>query len=172
MKILYHHRTRRTGVEDVHISGVINGLTRLNHEIIEVAMVKGKQDKKQVLNKSNGKKGLLRLFAQKAPNTLFRVAEIFYNILACASILAAIKDQHPDILYERYAYFNFSGILVSKLKGIPLILEVNIVTDLKDARKLALRGVARFIEKWVFVNAHAIFVVSNVFKTNFNDIRN
>ena len=160
MKILYHHRTQRRAVEGVHIRGVIKGLEKLGHEIIEVAMVKDKREEEQT--RKQDKNELLRLFAQKAPNTLFRLAEIFQNLFSFSSIMTTMKDQHPDIVYERYAYFNFSGMLACKLKGIPMILEVNIVTDLQDTRNLALRSIARFIEKRLLGNADAIFVVSSL----------
>ena len=174
MKILYHHRTQAKGVEGVHIKGVIRTLRELGHEVYVVALLKDPkvEESDSVKDQPSFPKHhrlsllrkLLQLFANHAPNYVFRFAEILYNIIAFFKICKILSTKEVDIIYERYAYFNFSGILAAKLFKKPLILEVNIFTGLNDARHLSLRSIAEFIEKRVFRSSDAIFVISDYLK--------
>ena len=164
MKIIYHHRTMRTGVEGVHISGVVNGLENLGHKVIEVALVK-KEEHIHKKEQKKEKKSILRIIADYFPNIFFRIAEIFYNILCFFKvILAILKNQNVDFIYDRYAYFNFAPTLAGKIMNIPVILEINIVTDLKDTRELELSKLCRSIEQWIMENCQKIFVISDLLK--------
>ncbi len=169
MKILYHHRTQRKLVEGVHISGVINGLLKLGHSVFELSLVKDSNAGKEAEKNNDDKKvsfisGIFQKFAKNAPNILFRIAEIGYNFIAIIKFFKIILKEKPDIIYERYAYFNFSGVLVSKVLNVPLILEVNIVSEMQDTRAMALSWMALIIEKWVLSSASAITVVSDYLK--------
>jgi glycosyltransferase involved in cell wall biosynthesis len=166
MRILYHHRTRGTGVEGVHISGVIDGLKCLGHRVTEVALVSAARESSQreVVREPRAIRKLLFSIAKHAPNKLFRMAELVYGCTAFWKIATALRREKHDLLYERYAYFNFGGALASKLFRIPMILEVNIVTTLNDVRRLELRAIARYIEEKLLRSADAIFVVSDFLK--------
>ncbi|HEY9117010.1 MAG TPA: glycosyltransferase family 4 protein [Roseivirga sp.] len=173
MKILYHHRTQAKGVEGVHIQGVINALREQGNDVQIVALINNpkterddsSKNKKNVKNSSPGLwRNFLNFFANHAPNFIFRLAEILYNIVAFFKICKVLTTKDIDIIYERYAYFNFSGILAAKLYKKPLILEVNIFTGLNDARLLALSPIAEAIEKKVFLASNAIFVISDYLK--------
>lgn len=168
MRILYHHRTRGTGVEGVHISGVIDGLKGLGHRVTEVALVSAAREPRR--RESPREPRMLRKFlfsvAKHAPNKLFRVAELVYGCTAFWKLARTLCREKHDLLYERYAYFNFGGALASKLFRIPLILEVNIVTTLNDVRRLELRAIARFIEDRLLRAADSIFVVSDFLKNH------
>jgi glycosyltransferase involved in cell wall biosynthesis len=166
MRILYHHRTRGTGVEGVHISGVIDSLKRLGHTVTEVALVSAAQGPKhrEVGNEPRAMRTLMFSLAKHAPNKLFRIAELAYGCTAFWKIARVLRRETHDLLYERYSYFNFGGILASKLFRIPAILEVNIVTTLNDVRRLEFRRIARYIEEKLLRSADAIFVVSDFLK--------
>lgn len=173
MKILYHHRTQAKGVEGVHINGVINALRAQGHEIHVVALAQestqpsSKKEHPPAQDRSQGPSLIqkaLYFFASKAPNFLFRVAEILYNCIAFFKLRKTLKKTEVDIIYERYAYFNVSGVLAAKLYKKPLILEVNIFSGLNDARAMALTFIAKIIEKYVFQNSDAIFVISDYLK--------
>jgi glycosyltransferase involved in cell wall biosynthesis len=166
MRILYHHRTRGTGVEGVHISGVIDSLKRLGHRVTEVALVSAAQGPKhrEVGNEPRAMRTLMFSLAKYAPNKLFRIAELAYGCTAFWKIARVLRRETHDLLYERYAYFNFGGILASKLFRIPAILEVNIVTTLNDVRRLEFRRIARYVEEKLLRSADAIFVVSDFLK--------
>jgi glycosyltransferase involved in cell wall biosynthesis len=166
MRILYHHRTRGTGVEGVHISGVIDGLKALGHRVTEVALVSAAREAshRELASEPRAIRKLLFSIAKHAPNKLFRIAELVYGCTAFWKITRALRRDKHDLLYERYAYFNFGGALASKLFRIPMILEVNIVTTLNDVRRLELRAIARYVEEKLLRSADAIFVVSEFLK--------
>lgn len=166
MRILYHHRTRRTGVEGVHIRGVIDGLQALGHRVTEVALISAtpESSRREPARSPRALRRLLFSMARHAPNKLFRIAELVYGCTAFWKIGRIVRRERHDLVYERYAYFNFGGVLASKLLRVPVILEVNIVTTLNDVRRLELRAIARYIEDRLLRSADAIFVVSDFLK--------
>jgi glycosyltransferase involved in cell wall biosynthesis len=166
MRILYHHRTRRTGVEGVHIRGVINGFRKLGHEVIEVALVKEttNSNPSRVSPSSSTLRSALIRLTECAPNIFFRIMEINYNLIAFLKITRQLLKNKCEFIYERYAYFNYAGVLAKKIFKIPLLLEVNIVTDLKDTRDLVFSTFARFVENRAILAADSVFVVSDHLK--------
>lgn len=166
MRILYHHRTRRTGVEGVHIAGVINGLRRLGNEVVEVAMIREEPGVPEIAGPAERTllKGALFRAAKHMPNKLFRFSELLYNPFAFYKMSKVLLSKKCDFIYERFAYFNFAGVVARRIFGIPLLLEVNIITELQDVRKMELVRLARFIEKKVIASADAVFVVSAYLK--------
>lgn len=172
MKILYHHRTQRSGVEGVHISGLVNGLRDLGHEVVEVALVTESASGRTGISEKKGgiTKRLFRWISRHVPNKVFRMLEIGYNPLAFLKMTGAISRHRPDIVYERYAYFNFAGVLAARLKKVPLLLEVNVTTHLADVRQLELQWLGRIIERKVLEKADAIIVVSNYLKAHLSSL--
>lgn len=166
MRILYHHRTRGTGVEGVHISGVIDSLKGLGHRVTEIALVPAarKTRAREPESAPGALRRLMFAISKHAPNKLFRIAELVYGGTAFWKLARVLRRERYDLLYERYAYFNFGGAVASKLFGIPLILEVNIVTTLNDVRRLEFARIARYIEDRLLRSADAIFVVSDFLK--------
>lgn len=168
MRILYHHRTRGTGVEGVHISGVIDSLKGLGHRVTEVALVSAARESRhrELEKKPRAMRKLMFSMAKYAPNKLFRIAELVYGCTAFLKIARVLRRERHDLLYERYAYFNFGGIVAGKIFRIPVILEVNIVTTLNDVRRMEFRAIARYIEEKLLHSADAIFVVSDFLKAH------
>ncbi|CAN2042470.1 putative Glycosyltransferase WbuB [Candidatus Magnetomoraceae bacterium gMMP-15] len=170
VKIIYHHRTLRTGVEGVHISGVINGLKKKGHDVVEVALITGDHNDiykipEQSKKTKAGTGKYFKIFAEYFPNFLFRLAELFYNFVGLYKLIPTIfKNRDVNFIYDRYAYFSFAPVLVGKIFKIPVILEANIVTDFKDVRKAALTGLCRIIEHWVIKHSRKVFVVSDRLK--------
>lgn len=166
LTFLYHHRTQRKGVEGVHVENVIESLRKLGHNVTEIALVSGDQatESSHTKRNSNALIKLFRWFASHSPNIVFRLSEILYNLFAFLKLVHAIREKKHDIIYERYAYFNFAGILVGKLYRVPVILEVNIVSTMNDVRNLKLAWLTRRIEHKILRTADAIFVVSDYLK--------
>ena len=50
-------------------------------------------------------------------------------------ILRRILKSKPDLIYERYALFNFAGVLAARLCRIPIVLEVNSPLALENQRE-------------------------------------
>jgi glycosyltransferase involved in cell wall biosynthesis len=171
MKILYHHRTLRKGVEGVHIAGVIGGLRALGHEVLEVALVgeapagAGPSSAAEPAAPASGSgwKRWVRALAELLPNVAFRICELFYNVV-CLSRLTLCLLRHRDIavIYDRYAYFCFATVLAGKLFGIPVISEMNIITDFNDTRELHFSRLCRGIEQWIMENTTLIVFVSGL----------
>lgn len=84
-----------------------------------------------------------------------------------AHIMKLLLRYQPDILYERYSLFGWSGIVLARELGIPLILEINAPLSKEAAlwRGLGLTRVASDIEARVFSQADACFVVSDALRS-------
>ncbi|MBN1549191.1 glycosyltransferase family 4 protein [Candidatus Babeliales bacterium] len=79
------------------------------------------------------------------------------------------KDRKYDVLYQRYSVLNATGVLLSRLKKIPLILEYNgseVWIEKFWSRKatLQLLWLIRWIEQINLAQAQSIIVVSQVLK--------
>ena len=76
-----------------------------------------------------------------------------------------IRNENIDFIYQRYSLLNCTGILLGKLKKIPLILEYNgsevwVDTFWTKQHWLSLRFLIAFFEKLNLKYAHLIVVVS------------
>lgn len=102
-------------------------------------------------------------------NILKECDALLYNFKLFWRAKKIISREHPDLLYERYALFNYSGIKLARWYGIPIILEVNAlpISEIKTyGGKTYMESIARFIEKRAFKNADAIVAVSSILKEN------
>lgn len=168
MNILYHHRTMGRGAEGVHIASIVKAFEKLGHKVIVVSPA-GVDPIKTVggrpLDKSDeetkGINTIWKFISKKAPQILFELFEMIYNIVAIQKIHKLIKKQNIDLIYERNANFLFSGAFVASKFNIPLIIEANEVAGLVRARKLILKPIALLIEKYTFNRSKAIFTVSS-----------
>ena len=120
------------------------------------------------LDKSNenvsGIHNIWKLISRKAPQLLFELLEIVYNITAIYRVAKIIRQEPVDMIYERNAYYLFAGSLISVFFGIPLVVEANEVVGVKSARKLRLITIAKAVERYVFKHAQAIYTVSSYLK--------
>jgi glycosyltransferase involved in cell wall biosynthesis len=166
MDILYHHRTRGEGVERVHILGIVRAFRELGHEISFVSPPGIDMDGEcpDLSFKRNGGNGCWRFINRFFPEVLFEFLEVFYNLFAFAQMISVTRKKEFDFIYERYALFSFAGILFSKMKGIPILLEVNDSAVVKRNRTIFFRKIACRIEQWAFCHSSGIITVSCVFK--------
>jgi glycosyltransferase involved in cell wall biosynthesis len=166
MKILYHHRIRSKDGQYVHLEEMIKALQQLGHEIILAAPAAVTREK------FGGESRALELLKRKLPNVLYELMEFSYTLLDYNRIFLAIKRSKPDIIYERYSLFLPSGILAKRHFGLPLILEVN--APLYEERKryggLALNGLARWSEKFVWTGADRVLSVTKVLANSIHDM--
>jgi glycosyltransferase involved in cell wall biosynthesis len=168
VRILYHHRTMGRGAEGVHISSMIKAFESLGHSVI-ILSPPGVDPLKTVGQKpvdkgdtnSSGLTSLWSIVSRNAPQVLFEVLEVLYNFGGILQMRKIVEKNKIDFLYERSAYFLFTGAYISQKYSIPLVLEANEVVGVKRARKLRLRKLALWIEKYTFNRARAIMVVSS-----------
>jgi glycosyltransferase involved in cell wall biosynthesis len=161
MRILYHHRTLGDGAEGVHISEMIKAFKNLGHEVFVIALI-GELTNIQSIDKiiwSNIKKLI--------PNFFYEIGEISYNISGYINISRVIKTFKPHFIYDRYANYNYSAILVARHYDIPVILEVNCpYSDQKETfdETLYFKRLIRFFERKICQDATHVLAVSTPLK--------
>lgn len=106
------------------------------------------------------------------PSALFNanrmIFELWNNLTFTLRALGRVKRQKPDFIYQRYSRFSWAGVAISRLTGIPLILEYNgsevwIGRHWDDVSLLWL--LERF-ERLNLAAAQLVFVVSDVERKN------
>jgi glycosyltransferase involved in cell wall biosynthesis len=174
MKILYHHRTMGKGAEGVHIASMVRALESLGHQVQvlsppSVDPLREAGSNVFEIGKAGSTGGsplgeTLKSIARNAPQFLFEIFELFYNIHAAAKIRQAVKTFNPDLYYERYAFFTFCGSLISSGRSIPFVLEVNEISGIKRFRGQTFTRLATWIERKILSRADLIIVVSSFLK--------
>lgn len=159
MRIIYHHRTRATDAQRVHILEMIRAFEAQGHEVQVVGLVHPEtalEDAKRDAVQAPWQ-GLVR----KIPFA-YEAVQIGYNVIGLALLMRAFFNRRADFIYERYALFNFSGVLVAKLFRIPIILEVNAPTALEMKRDgdIQHEGFAEWTERLIWNWASYVVVVS------------
>ena len=167
MKILYHHRTRAEDAQGIHIQEMINAFKKLGHQVEVVGLIS--PDKADGYHR---KESWISRFAAHVPPLVYEFLEILYNFYGFHLLRREIQRFKPDFIYERYALYMVSGVLISKLFRIPLILEVNapIALEKKKYTSLSLAWIARIFERWICSNTHKTIVVSTPLKRILQDI--
>jgi glycosyltransferase involved in cell wall biosynthesis len=160
MKVLYHHRTRATDAQRVHIREIIQGFRQMGHTVEVAALVdaeKPEQDAAREAVESGWKKVLRRTpFA-------YELVQVAYNAFAVPWLWWKLRRSGADFIYERYSLFNCSGVLAGRLAGRPVILEVNSPFALEQHREKEIRA-ARFalwMERMICNAATKVIVVSS-----------
>ncbi len=99
------------------------------------------------------------------PLSIAVVANNFFFLRKSLSILKKLK---PDSICQRQSQMNYSGVVLSRLLGIPFMLEYNSPASwkasAKDRHSLLISLVSRFIEYLNVKAADRIMVVSDVLK--------
>ena len=117
------------------------------------------------LRKGDRAEGLQRIWKYvscKCPQLAFEVLELLYNLFLPFRLFPILWRQPDAVLYERHAYFMFTGVLLGKWLRRPVVLEVNELAGFKRARGLIMERLARRIDAWVFSRADHILCVSRV----------
>lgn len=160
MKIIYHHRTQGEEPESIHILSMVNALRDLGHEVEIVGPTR------KDMSKAGSAGGILSRIKNWSPAWLFELLQIGYNLIVYLRLRKVVNVFQPDFIYERYALYNFSGVMVSKFHDVPLILEVNTPYAYAWDKyyKVYLKKLAKTVERKVLVAANHIFTVTHVQK--------
>jgi len=160
MKILYHHRTLGDGAEGIHVSAMVQAFGDLGHEA-RIASVIGEKT-----NVSNLRTRLLQGVTRRMPRAVYEIMELAYSAVGFRMLTGYIKRWKPDLIYERYALFNFAGIAAKRKAGIPLVLEVNAPLAYERAvyERLHLKKWAHYCERLICSQADLVVVVSTPLK--------
>lgn len=158
MKILYHHRVASKDGQYVHIEELTNALKEQGHEIIMVCP-------KIAETKDFGSEGGIVPFLKKhIPQAAYELMELAYSVYAFVKLAKAVRKHKPDCLYERYNLYMVAGVWLKKVFNISMLSEVN--APLLDERSkyngIALTGLARWSERYVWSNADYVLPVTQV----------
>ena len=160
MRILYHHRTSGEEPESVHIAGIVGALRRAGHsvDIIGPAPVEGART---ALRPSP-----LAALKSRLPRALVESMQLLYNLRSFWQLRRALRVRSYDFIYERYALYNFAGVLAARWSRVPLLLEVNTLYAQAWAKYygLAYPRLARALERATVRRADRIITVTEVQK--------
>jgi glycosyltransferase involved in cell wall biosynthesis len=159
MRIIYHHRTRSTDAQRIHIQEIVKAFETLGHEVEMVSLVPidaGQNDAQRDAGDAWWKKLVRRI-----PFS-YDLVQLGYNVIGLPMILAACVRRRADFIYERYSLLNFAGVLAARICRIPIILEVNSPFALEQTRdgEIQLRGFANWSERVICNLASHVIVVS------------
>ena len=163
MRIIYHHRTRSTDAQRIHILEIANAFSELGHDVEIVSLV---PTDREVDNASRDAKDAgWQTLVRRIPLG-YDLLQLAYNLIGIPFLGRKLVARRPDFIYERYSLFNFTGVLVARLARIPLILEVNSPFALEQARDGQIVAVAlgRWAEHVICNLASKVIVVSTPLK--------
>jgi glycosyltransferase involved in cell wall biosynthesis len=157
MRILFHHRIASRDGQAVHIDELIDALRALGHDVVLV----GPDLNKTPFGRGSG---LVEWFKASLPPSLYELIEIGYNIPAFFRLERAVRAHRPDVIYERYSLFLAAGIMVHRMRRIPLLLEVNGPLYEERAKNdgLSLHWVARRFQRLIWNSADYLLPVTGV----------
>jgi glycosyltransferase involved in cell wall biosynthesis len=173
MKILYTHRTQGQGAEGAHVAGMVEAFRTLGHEVIvdclpgsdpTLRSASGEQDGKSAAA-SGPSRWLTSALAKHAPQWLFGVLELMYNLPLALRFLPKLWRHRPDLVYERYSLCTFVPSLACRLGGVPHVLEVNDSAIIERSRPLKLARTSRLIERRVLGWTGLPVTISQQFRT-------
>jgi len=164
-RMLYHHRTQGKAVEGVHIRGITDAL-RAEGVAVDIISLPGADPytSPKAMSPTSQATWMMKLVS-RFPEPLFELAEIAYNAVAFWRVWRYLAA-HPDVnfIYERYSLFMFATVLLGRLKGLPVIMEVNDSATVVRVRPLFFQRIAMAIERWTFKRASGLVFVSTVFR--------
>lgn len=120
------------------------------------------------------------LFRTRIGGTLLDIKTLIANHIRIVSFFLAIKKRKPDFIYERAAYLNFNGLIISRILGIPHFLEANGLHYLRRNKYYSsfLNGLVKWLEQKFHSSSNYVFYVGlwgNIFgpkKENWCNIEN
>jgi glycosyltransferase involved in cell wall biosynthesis len=140
-----------------HTAGVIGGLEQAGVEVRVVS--------------SDRLPGVVATTSVLAPEMWFdgwlrELEDLAYNIAFVIAGLRSARGFRPDVLYQRHTAFNCSGAVLSRVLGLPLVLEFN-SSELWKGRYwggLRLVRTAKLVERINLRAADRVVVVSEVLR--------
>lgn len=164
-RVLYHHRTQGKAVEGVHIRGIVDAL-RVEGVAVDIISLPGADPyvTPKAMSPTQQATSLMKLVS-RLPEPLFELAEFAYNAVAGFRLMRYFRA-HPDLtfVYERYSLFMFVTVWLARLRGTPLILEVNDSAGVVRVRPLFFKRLAMLVERYCFRKATGLVFVSTVFR--------
>ena len=124
MKILYTHRTQGQGAEGAHVAGMVEAFRGLGHTVLVDClaacdptippMVTTQASLSNALPSGSAITRALRSIARHAPQWLFGVLELLYNVPLALRLIPKLLRERPLLVYERYSLCTFAPALVCR----------------------------------------------------------
>jgi glycosyltransferase involved in cell wall biosynthesis len=159
MKILYHHRTRATDAQRVHILEIVNAFRGLGHQVVIASLVDTETTPNDARNEA--REASWKTFVRRVPFA-YELVQLGYNIAALPWLLWKIRRERIDFIYERYSLLNFCGVVAARLSGRPIALEVNSPFALEQRQEGEIRAIrfAGWMERITCNAANRVIVVT------------
>lgn len=158
MKILYHHRIASKDGQNVHVEEIIHALRELGHEVRVVAP--SVHDDSEFGHEG----GWVSRLKSALPKVVYEILEMAYSLVAYRKLATAIQEFQPDVIYERYNLFLFSGIWAKRRFKLPFLLEVNapLAEERSQHDGMAFKGLALRAQAWTWRSADRCLPVTDV----------
>ena len=158
MRILFHHRIASRDGQAVHLEEMMAAFRAGGHDVLLVGPP-------GLLHTGfGGSNPWIDRIKALAPAAAYELAELAYNARAFLRLRSAIRHYRPDVIYERFSLFLLAGLIMRRLTGIPLLLEVN--SPLCEERTvndgLRLRALGRRAQRALWRNADHVLPVTGV----------
>jgi glycosyltransferase involved in cell wall biosynthesis len=160
VKILYHHRTLGDGAEGIHVSAMVQAFRDLDHVVRVSALIGGKT------NVATPRTRVLTRLRRAIPRTAYETLELGYSLVGRRSLVRAIAEWRPDVIYERYTLFNYAGVSAAARAGLPIVIEINAPLAYERAayEQLTLKRLAKRAEREICSRADLVVAVSTPLK--------
>src|SRR5271157_1281534 len=112
MRIVYHHRTRSTDAQRIHIQEIVRAFQELGHTVHVVSLVP--LDAAEENAERDAGDPFWKKLVRKIPFA-YEAAQLAYNAVGIPLVLTRVLRSKADFVYERYALFNFAGVVTAKL---------------------------------------------------------
>lgn len=171
MRILYHHRIAASDGMRVHVTEVVDALRARGHQVRVVGPTAN--DAQAQAGASSVLERAAERLRRWLPAAGYEVLELLYNVPAYVRLWRATQAFKPDLIYERNNLFLLAGLWLKRVKGLPLLLEVNSPLAAERARfgGLALRGLARRCEAATWGGADVVLPVTEVLARRVRRVR-
>ncbi|MEW5705277.1 MAG: glycosyltransferase family 4 protein [Actinomycetota bacterium] len=108
----------KSGGSVTHIAGVSKGFSQLGYSLFFIST-----DKLELVDESVTPINVVK--PKGFFKSVFEVPEMVYNKWLVEKASPIIERKKPDMLYQRYSTFNYSGVLLARKYKLPFVLEYN-----------------------------------------------
>lgn len=158
--LIYHHRTQAVDAQGIHIYEMCSAFRRLGWKVKMVSLVSDEAVGKEA------REGFFYELISKIPKIIYEVMEIGYGLIGICRLWRAVVHHKPKFIYERYSIYNFAGAVVSRITGVPLIVEVNapLAKEKREYERLYFPHLAQRVETAIVNNSFRTIAVTRVLR--------
>lgn len=163
MNIVYHHRTRATDAQRVHILELVQALRQLGHGVRIIGPADPEATREEAVR--DGEEAWWKRLSRRIPFS-YEALQLGYNVVGIPWLVWNILRTNASFVYERHSLLNVSGVAAAFLTRRRLVLEVNSPLALEQKRECEIRAVrlAEWLERFTCNAATRVIVVSGPLK--------